>query len=305
MNLTPGKLAILARWALTRRPTTVAVDVTHRCNLKCAHCYWWQQDHPPELDDQAMKAFLQGLKARGLRAAILYGGEPTLRTKLCREASFIFDSTLAFTNGTQGFPELQNGQWIVSLDGPEEINDRIRGTGVYREAVRNMVRSSQYPIVHTTITPLNRDGLGEFVQEMLSLPIKGIGFSFFTPQKGMAEPDLLIPIEERGSVLRDLLALRKQHGERIGFTRAMARQLLVNGDFCQWNSLSTCPVSQRVRCFKSNGQPKACTYGDEADCSRCGCAAVVAYRGAFRPFDWPTLRVILGLMVPEYRVKGP
>ena len=100
-----------------------------------------------------------------------------------------------------------------------------------------------------------------------------------------------------------LLNLRKRYGEKVGFTPAMARQLLTNGHFEKWNSYSACPVSQRVRCFKSDGQSKACTYGDNADCSRCGCAAVAAYRGAFKPFDYQTLRLILGLMVPEYRVR--
>ena len=48
MQLTLGKLAILGRWLFTRRPTSVAIDITHKCNLKCLHCYWWKQVHPPE-----------------------------------------------------------------------------------------------------------------------------------------------------------------------------------------------------------------------------------------------------------------
>jgi hypothetical protein len=102
----------------------------------------------------------------------------------------------------------------------------------------------------------------------------------------------------------ELLELRKKYGEKIGFTPAMARQLLTHGAFDQWNSLSTCPVSRRVRCYRSDGGKKACTYGNQADCSRCGCAAVVAYRGAFNPLDFRTLKVILGLITPEYEARG-
>jgi MoaA/NifB/PqqE/SkfB family radical SAM enzyme len=76
-----GKMMILAQWLLTRRPTSVAVDITHKCNLKCLHCYWWKQEHPPELSDEQMIAFLKKLRESGLRAAILYGGEPTLRPR--------------------------------------------------------------------------------------------------------------------------------------------------------------------------------------------------------------------------------
>ena len=305
MRLTLGKLAILCRWLFTRRPTSVAIDITHKCNLKCLHCYWWKQVHPPELDDRHMIAFMENLRAQGLRAAILYGGEPTLRPEICRAAARIFDATLAFTNGVNGFPELENGQWILSLDGPEAENDRIRGQGVYRKAVENLKNASRPPIVHMTISKLNRDSLEQFVREMMALPVKGMGFSFFTPDKGEKDETLFIPLNERDHLVKELLSLRKKYGEKIGFTPAMARQLLTIGAYNEWNSLSTCPVSRRVRCFRSDGQPKACTYGDRTDCSRCGCAAVVAYRGAFNPLDYKTLRLILGLMTPEYQVRKP
>ena len=305
MRLTLGKLAILCRWLFTRRPTSVAIDITHKSNLKCLHCYWWKQVHPPELDDRHMIAFMENLRAQGLRAAILYGGEPTLRPEICRAAARIFDATLAFTNGVNGFPELENGQWILSLDGPEAENDRIRGQGVYRKAVENLKNASRPPIVHMTISKLNRDSLEQFVREMMALPVKGMGFSFFTPDKGEKDETLFIPLDERDHLVKELLSLRKKYGEKIGFTPAMARQLLTIGAYNEWNSPSTCPVSRRVRCFRSDGQPKACTYGDRTDCSRCGCAAVVAYRGAFNPLDYKTLRLILGLMTPEYQVRKP
>jgi len=301
--LTLGKPIILGKWIFTRRPTTVAIDITHRCNLRCLHCYWWKQDHPTELDDGEMIAFLKGLRASGLQAAILYGGEPTLRPEVCRAASQIFEATLAFTNGINGFPKLNNGQWILSLDGPEDLNDRIRGNGVYARAVENLMRASQPPIVHMTISKVNQDRVDDFVREMMGLPVKGIGFSFYTPDKTTDDSDLFIPLNERNRLVMELLSLRKRYGEKIGFTPAMARQLMTGGDFFKWNRYSTCPVSRRVRCFKSNGAPKACTYGDSADCSRCGCAAVVAYRGAFKRFDYQTLRLILGLMVPEWGVR--
>lgn len=181
--------------------------------------------------------------------------------------------------------------------------DRIRGEGVYQKAVENLKNAARPPIVHMTISKINQNSLERFVQEMMALPIKGMGFSFVTPNRGMDDDNLFISLTERNRMVMELLRLRKKYGEKVGFTPAMARQLLTHGAFNQWNNLSTCPVSQRVRCYRSDGQPKVCTYGDQADCSRCGCAAVVAYRGAFKPFDYQTLRVILGLMTPEYQAK--
>jgi Fe-coproporphyrin III synthase len=304
MGLSRGKLVVLAKWLLTRQPTSVALDITHRCNLKCVHCYWWKQEHPEELDDAGMIALMKGLRARGLRAALLYGGEPTLRPDICREAGRIFDSTLAFTNGTNGFPELENGQWVLSLEGPRQVNDRLRGEGVYDLALKNLQKAVKPPIVHTTLTLLNMDCMEEFIREMIDLPIKGIGFSFYTPLKGTDESGLFIPLRQRDRLALRLVSLREKYGERVGFTRAMAQQVLTYGHFNRWNRQSTCPVSRRVKCFRSDGRPKVCTYGDDADCSRCGCAAVVAYRGAFKPINYRTLRVVLGLMVPEFRAAA-
>jgi MoaA/NifB/PqqE/SkfB family radical SAM enzyme len=299
MRLRTGHVVILSKWLFTRHFTSAAIDLTNRCNLKCAHCYWWKQDHPLELDDRQMLAFMRQLRRSGLRAAILYGGEPTLRPAICRAAGRIFDATLAFTNGTNGFPDIGNGQWVLSLDGPREVNDALRGKGVYDLAVGNLMRAPKPPLVHMTISRMNQDHVGRFVREMVKLPVRGIGFSFFTPERGSLGADYTIPLAERDLIVVELLRLRKTCGKLVGFTPAMAQQLLTRGGYARWNNRSSCPVTKRVRCFKSNGEPKACTYGDEADCSRCGCAAVVAYRGAFYPLDLKTLRVILRLLVPQ------
>jgi len=301
MRFRAGHIIILAKWLFTRQFTSAAIDVTHRCNLRCAHCYWWKQDHPPELDDVRMYALMRQLRRSGLRAAILYGGEPTLRPAVCRAAGRIFDATLAFTNGTNGFPDIGNGQWILSLDGPREVNDGLRGTGVYDLAVGNLMRAPVPPLVHMTISRMNQDHVERFVREMVQLPVRGIGFSFFTPEKHPGDMDYTIPLKERDLIVGEIVRLRRTYGEKVGFTPAMARQLLTRGGYARWNNRSSCPVTKRVRCFKSNGEPKACTYGDEADCSRCGCAAVVAYRGAFHPPNLSTLGVILGLLIPQGR----
>jgi MoaA/NifB/PqqE/SkfB family radical SAM enzyme len=299
MGFRTGHLVILGKWLFTRQATSVAIDLTNRCNLKCVHCYWWKQDHPGELDDARMISLMRQLRRSGLRAAILYGGEPTLRPAICREAGEIFDATLAFTNGTNGFPHIGNGQWILSLDGPREVNDALRGKGVYDLAVRNLMRAAKPPLVHMTISRMNQGHVERFVREMIKLPVRGIGFSFFTPERGSVDADYTIPLAERDLVVGEILRLRRTCGKRVGFTPAMARQLLTRGGYTKWNNRSLCPVTKRVRCFKSNGKPKACTYGDDADCTRCGCAAVVAYRGAFHPPDLKTLRIILGLLVPQ------
>lgn len=297
------KILFLSAWLVFKRPGAVAIDVTSRCNLRCRHCYWWKQEHPEELSYEEMVRLFHYLRAHGMRAAILYGGEPGLRLDVCRIAARIFDTLLVFTNGTLGLPDLGAGQWIVSLDGPKEINDRIRGKGVFDTVVENIGRAPCPPIVHMTISKLNEPFIEKFTETMLGLPVKGIGFSLFTPIKGANEQDLMVPVGQRGPIVKRLLALRQKYGERVGFTKAMARQLLPSGAFSSWNSYENCPVSQGLRCYRSDGTRKLCTYGNDADCARCGCAAVVVFRGAFYPPNYETMRLVFGLILPKFFPK--
>lgn len=301
-----GKAIVLGKWIFTGQPTSAAIDITHRCNLKCRHCYFWREEHSGELSDVEMTSMMKSLKARGLRAVIIYGGEPTLRPGICHAACEIFDACLIFTNGTNGFPYLNRGKWIVSLDGPEKVNDEIRGDGVYTRAISGIKSAKRPPIVHMTISRLNMKFLDHFVSEMMELPIEGIGFSFFTPSLDGDDSVCALSLEERDLLVLELLDLRRRFGPRVGITAAMARQFLAEGDFFAWNKKEMCPVSKRVLCFGPEGRRKMCTYGDRADCSRCGCAAVAAYRGAFFPFDFRTLLLIFGLMgLPGKRLLWP
>lgn len=64
------KARLLYTWAFTNTKTTAAIDITNTCNLKCSQCYWWKEERPAELGDEAMVAFMKGLRARGMTATI-------------------------------------------------------------------------------------------------------------------------------------------------------------------------------------------------------------------------------------------
>lgn len=278
------KARLLYTWAFTNTKTTAAIDITNSCNLKCSHCYWWKEERPAELDDDAMVAFMRGLRSRGMTAAILYGGEPMLRPKMCEAASRIFDHPLIFTNGTQGFAPF-NAQWIISLDGTREIHDSIRGAGAYDCAVENLRKAPRKPVVHTTITRQNRNNLEAFLDALSSFPIKGVGFSFYTPHTTGDEGALSLSLSDRDVILDELLRLRRKYWRIMGMTATMADQFRQRGEYGEWNSIERCPVSKVVNCYNADGTPKPCTYGNRADCSHCGCASIPLYRAAIKHLD--------------------
>jgi MoaA/NifB/PqqE/SkfB family radical SAM enzyme len=128
-------------FVFTNTKMIMALNVTNRCNLKCTHCYWWREEHPAELDDEAMIALMQKQRKAGKSMALLYGGEPTLRPNIIRAASELFDCVFVFTNGTVGFPDIPV-VWSLSLDGTREIHDAIRGKGVYDKVMKNIERDT-------------------------------------------------------------------------------------------------------------------------------------------------------------------
>ena len=278
------KARLLYTWAFTNIKTTAAIDITNSCNLKCSHCYWWKDERPAELDDDAMVAFMKDLRGRGMTAAIIYGGEPMLRPGMCEAASRIFDHPLIFTNGTQGFSPI-DAQWILSLDGTREVHDSIRGPGAFDCAVENLKKAPRKPVVHTTITRQNQHNLEEFLDELSTMPVKGVGFSFYTPHIAGDESSLFIPLAERDLILDELLRLRKKYWRIMGLTGTMANQFRLGGEYAAWNSIEKCPVSKVCNCYNADGTPKSCTYGNKADCSRCGCASIPLYRAAIRHLD--------------------
>jgi len=235
------KMKLMYAWLTTNGATSAAIDVTYRCNLKCLHCYWWKERHPEELSDADMISFMEDLRNNGLFGALMYGGEPMMRPGVLEAASEIFDLITVFTNGTLGYVDIP-GQWILSIDGPEAIHDKIRGDGVFRQAINNLSSAPTSPIVHMTITNLNKHSLREFMEVISKENIRGVGFSFYTPSKGREEKDIFIPLKERDKIVEEILEIKKDYPKLVGFTKRMAYQYKTDGGFKKWNSPLT-PLS--------------------------------------------------------------
>ena len=68
------------------------------------------------------------------------GGEPLLRQDVLQEGTKLFPKNNVTTNGTIDLIHLPRCIYIVSIDGPEEINDAIRGKGSFRRVMKTLSR---------------------------------------------------------------------------------------------------------------------------------------------------------------------
>ena len=116
---------------------TIQIHPTRKCNLACLHCY---SSSGPEfkemLDVEALKRFLEYAYQHGFNNISISGGEPFLYTGL--EELFKYSRSLGYQNTMASNGMLlqsERNQRIleyvdliaISLDGPEELHDKIRG----------------------------------------------------------------------------------------------------------------------------------------------------------------------------------
>ncbi len=88
----------------------------------------------------------------------------------------------------------------LSLDGPEEINDRQRGPGSYKTAMKafeNLREAGFEPEVGVTVTSLNADVLPEFLGTLVELGCRSISVNMLRPVGRATENPDLQPGKER------------------------------------------------------------------------------------------------------------
>ncbi|MBI3929585.1 MAG: radical SAM protein [Armatimonadetes bacterium] len=148
-------------------------NLTHRCNLRCRHCYSSASPRPgPELSLAECLALIPVLRAIGVRFAILSGGEPLTHKHLYEIVAGLKSAGIRTYLSTNGLliDEKSVGRIAaefdyvgISLDGTPEVHDRFRGKrGAFQRSLRAVELCLERDIrlgVRFTITPMTRESL--------------------------------------------------------------------------------------------------------------------------------------------------
>ena len=258
---------------IQKKPISVSFDITNKCNARCGYCYYYSGKPISELSDKDMiKNITRVAKSNNFFHATFIGGEPTLRLSVLREGVKLFSQSWINTNGLNGFPsEINPSAWLISLDGPEEYHDKIKGRGAFKKVIETLPESSSPVVSNTMLTNQNKKYLKKFVDEMSKTSLKGIIFSFYTEIKGKTG---IFNLEDfqRVSLIRNILKLRKEYPGFIFFTPRMGYYNNPNTGLNKWNDSSICPVAKYGLAYGVDGRPKKpCAMGDKTVCTRCGC----------------------------------
>ena len=134
-------------------PTSVDIEVTNRCNLKCKMCWFHGENgigdryRDSEMTTEEILELINQLAA--YRSHVYFGGgEPFIREdflailahvkSLALPISFTTNGTLLDTNKIEKITELGVDEINVSIDGPEELHDKLRGQGNFKKVMSNV-----------------------------------------------------------------------------------------------------------------------------------------------------------------------
>jgi Fe-coproporphyrin III synthase len=252
----------------------ISIDVTNECNMRCTHCYFFEQDHPKELSDDQLLARLEEMKRnRSVRfwSCTWVGGEPLLRRSLIERARHHFRWNTIVTNGTIPLPSWERTNIYVSIDGPREIHERIRGKGCYDKIKKNVAESGVPVTLSMAISAFNEHTIEDLVEEWRRVPnVEKWTFDFFTPIRGLKlDAEQWMGFEKRDAIIDRLIRLRRKYPDLFAVTEeALA---LMKSDRCR-SVTDHCLFREKSTAFSPMMEKKAqCMMGEKADCDRCGC----------------------------------
>jgi sulfatase maturation enzyme AslB (radical SAM superfamily) len=257
-----------------------SIDVTNRCNLRCRHCYFFEESQPAELSDAQWVAKLEELRRSSPRWELPFfncswvGGEPLMRAELVGRCRRFFRYNTVVTNGMLPLPDWRDVNWYLSIDGDEETHDHLRDRrGAHARALMHLRRSVHLGItVACCITTQNAHGVERVVRDCHAAGAKHVTFDFYTPQRS-GHDELWVPFEQRGQIIDRLIALRRIYGDFFVIPERVLR--LMRPEQCR-DVTDHCLLRSRSFAFDASGRSKGkCVMGQRADCHRCGC--VVPY----------------------------
>jgi MoaA/NifB/PqqE/SkfB family radical SAM enzyme len=191
------------------------LNVHEHCNCRCLMCDIWQRKDGKELDLSEFKRHRESIVRLGVRQVVLTGGEPLLHRNLETLLGFLRECNVSITLLTTGLLLSKRAdvvaanvdEIIISLDGPEEMHDRVRRVkGAFQligEGIRAVrLRNAGMPIHgRCTVQKENYRFLRKTVAGAKDLGMNSISFLAADVTSQAFNRELVWPGERQGQVV--------------------------------------------------------------------------------------------------------
>ncbi len=271
------------------------VNVTNRCNLACEHCFVFRDGNPNsaegEMSPERVLAELQRLRDRhGIRRMLWMGGEPMIRWRMLEKGLKLFELNTITTNGTIPLKDFgPDVIYVISLDGPRDVNDAVRGPGVYDSVMSTLaaVPDDFAPTVtiQCVVHRENQHRLEELARDLRETRAQGLVFGFLVPGAGEVSARAWQSVEEREQAVDIVCGLKRRYP---GFIWNSTRSLELMRPATAKLVTDNCPLLSTTLPLYIEGREFStpfCCYGNDVDCDRCGSWGVFA-AAAKLPGPW-------------------
>lgn len=165
-------------------PSVLNINLTNACNHDCKTCTYRVSNrinlNIQFLPEEVIKKLIDEVAPYGTNLLFCGGGEPTLYPQLGKIVAYASHKGLYSEITTNGFilrnkvEELVDagiGAIVISIDGPEEIHDLVRGRkNAYKRAMEgvmelNRIKRRPHVAISTTVSPITWKSLPEFFKE--------------------------------------------------------------------------------------------------------------------------------------------
>lgn len=245
---------------------TLQWHITHRCNLRCSHCY--QDDYSAFSSRKSLEAVLNQysrlLEEFGFKGYLnITGGEPLAHPDLfwlLEEAGNRGITTAVLTNGTligrreaAELKRLDVDYVQVSLDGLRETHDKIRGEGSFDLAIRGireLKAQGIYVTVAFTAQRENHKELGRLADFCNNLGADKLWFDRVVIPKDEDKNNLSLSSKEYSALCRKASRLNRQG--KISCARSL--QFIP----CKEKSIYSCNAGSRLLAILADGTVMPC-----------------------------------------------
>lgn len=250
-------------------PYYVLWDCTRRCNLHCSHCGAIKEKYKTEMTTEQVKNLINQLAQIGVKFFAATGGEPLLRKDLLEIMKYASEKEIGTGFATNGFfisPEIAKkikeagiSSIQVSLDGTEEIHNKIRGNSQsFQKAIGaiKLLQKEKIKMVSaaTTLTPMNFDCMEELRDILVKSGVKKWRICVVMPI-GRAEKKQLMLNPTQLRHLLEFVSANKENisiqiGENLPFLAEYERKIR--------KAPNVCPVGFSACCIGVDGNVRGC-----------------------------------------------
>ncbi|MFX1453415.1 MAG: radical SAM/SPASM domain-containing protein [Promethearchaeota archaeon] len=208
------------------KDTTILLEITRRCNLKCQHCYTFRPESHTNLSSndltlKQIQSILKKIGEQGPTNLVLSGGEPFRRTDIFKILDYArncgIESIVINTNGILLNEEKIRSQIkkrldlitaiVVSLDGASShSHDFIRGEGQFDNLIKILreISSDKLPLgINVTIGKWNLPEFNDFFMIYDKFDAFYMNFGLFIPMgNGQKIKEQLLSSEECSNLIR-------------------------------------------------------------------------------------------------------